>query len=149
MKKKIISTCTVVALLMAGCTSNNTSNESCGKEGDLNPNGSSELSLIMRKMAAHLAENRDALKAGKGIVAAPKEIDNLLTAKKTDEEIDKTIYDGYAKLYQQRIIELNETADAPDSLKIKAHNNLVSTCRDCHSNFCPGPMVVINQLDIK
>lgn len=149
MKKKIISICTVGALLIAGCTSNNTSNERCSKEGDLNPNGSSELSIIMRKMAAHLAENRDALKAGKGIVAAPKEIDNLLTAKKTDEEIDKTIYDGYAKLYQQRIIELNETVDASDSLKIKAHNNLVSTCRDCHSNFCPGPMVVINQLDIK
>lgn len=149
MKKKVISICTIGALFIAGCTSNNTSNESCNKEGDLNPNGSSELSLIMRKMAAHLADNRDALKAGKEIVAAPKEIENLLTAKKTDEDIDKTIYDGYAKLYQQRIIELNETADAPDSIKIKAHNNLVSTCRDCHSNFCPGPMVVINQLDIK
>ncbi len=149
MKKKVISICTIGSLFIASCTSNNTSNKSCSKDGDLNPNGSSELSLIMRKMAAHLADNRDALKAGKGIVAAPKEIDNLLTAKKTDEEIDKTIYDGYAKLYQQRIIELNETADAPDSLKIKAHNNLVSTCRDCHSNFCPGPMVVINQLDIK
>ncbi len=149
MIKKAICLCAIGAILIAGCTSTNTNQESCSKDGDLNPNGSSELSLIMRKMAAHLAENRDALKAGKGIVAAPKEIDNLLTAKKTDEDIDKTIYDGYAKLYQQRIIEFNETADAPDSLKIKAHNNLVSTCRDCHSNFCPGPMVVINQLDIK
>ena len=149
MIRKVISLCAIGALLIVGCTSNNTTQESCKNEGDINPNGSSELSLIMRKMAAHLAENRDALKAGKGIVAAPKEIDNLLTAKKTDEEIDKTIYDGYAKLYQQRIIEFNETANAPDSLKIKAHNNLVSTCRDCHSNFCPGPMVVINQLDIK
>lgn len=149
MKKKFISICTISAIFFTGCTSNNTTQETCKNERDINPNGSSELSLIMRKMAAHLAENRDALKAGKGIVAAPKEIDNLLTAKKTDEEIDKTIYDGYAKLYQQRIIEFNETASAPDSLKIKAHNNLVSTCRDCHSNFCPGPMVVINQLDIK
>jgi hypothetical protein len=149
MKKKFIIICTISALFFAGCTSNNTSQESCKNEGDINPNGSSELSLIMRKMATHLAENRDALKAGKGIVAAPKEIDNLLTAKKTDEEIDKTIYDGYAKLYKQRIIEFNKTASAPDSLKIMAHNNLVSTCRNCHSNFCPGPMVVINQLDIK
>jgi hypothetical protein len=149
MIKKVISLCTISALLIAGCTSNNTTKESCKNDEDINPNGSSELSLIMRKMASHLAENRDALKAGKGIVGAPKEIDNLLTAQKTDEEIDKTIYDGYAKLYQQRIIEFNETASAPDSLKIKAHNNLVSTCRDCHSNFCPGPMVVINQLDIK
>jgi outer membrane murein-binding lipoprotein Lpp len=149
MKKKFIGICAASVILLAGCTSNNKSNESCNKDGDLNPNGSSELSLIMRKMATHLAENRDALKAGKGIVPAPKEIDNLLTAKKTDEEIDKTIYDGYAKLYQQRIIELNESADSADSIKIKAHNNLVSTCRDCHSNFCPGPMVVINQLDIK
>lgn len=149
MIRNVISVVAIGALLIAGCTSNNTTQESCKNEGDINPNGSSELSLIMRKMAAHLAENRDALKAGKGIVAAPKEIENLLTAKKTDEEIDKAIYDGYAKLYQQRIIEFNETASAPDSLKIKAHNNLVSTCRDCHSNFCPGPMVVINQLDIK
>lgn len=149
MIRKVISVFAIGSLLIAGCTSNNTTQESCKNEGDINPNGSSELSLIMRKMATHLAENRDALNAGKGIVAAPKEIDNLLTAKKTDEEIDKTIYDGYAKLYQQRIIEFNETANAPDSLKIKAHNNLVSTCRDCHSNFCPGPMVVINQLDIK
>jgi hypothetical protein len=149
MTKKAISLYTIGALFIASCTSSNTNQESCKKEGDLNPNGSSELSIVMRKMATHLAENRDALIAGKGIVAAPKEIDDLLTAKKTDEEIDKTIYDGYAKLYQQRIIELNETADKPDSLKIKAHNNLVSTCRDCHSNFCPGPMVVINKLDIK
>jgi hypothetical protein len=149
MKKNLIRICTISAMFLAACNSSSDQKESCTKEGDLNPNGSSELSLIMRKMAAHLAENRDALKTGKGIVAAPQEIDNLLTAKKTDEEIDKTIYDGYAKLYQQRIIELNETADKPDSIKIKAHNNLVSTCRDCHSNFCPGPMVVINQLDIK
>lgn len=89
MKKKIISICTVGALLIAGCTSNNTSNERCSKEGDLNPNGSSELSIIMRKMAAHLAENRDALKAGKGIVAAPKEIDNLLTAKRQTRRLIK------------------------------------------------------------
>jgi len=149
MKKNLIRIFTISAMFLAACNTAADRKESCSNDGDLNPNGSSELSLIMRKMAAHLAENRDALKAGKGIVAAPKEIDNLLTAKKTDEEIDKTIYDGYAKLYQQRIIELNESADAPDSLKIKAHNNLVSTCRDCHSTFCPGPMVVINKLDIK
>ncbi len=89
MIKKAIKLCAISALLIVGCTSNNTTQESCKNEGDINPNGSSELSLIMRKMAAHLAENRDALKAGRGIVAAPKEIDDLLTAKKTDEEIDK------------------------------------------------------------
>lgn len=145
MKKNLIAI-GLIAIAFISCN-NEPNKDSCSN--DVNPNGSSELSLIMRKMAAHLADNRDAIKAGKGIIEAPKEIDNLLTAKKTDESIDKTIFDGYAKLYQQRIIELAETANAPDSIKIKAHNNLVSTCRDCHSNFCPGPMKVINQLDIK
>jgi hypothetical protein len=146
MIKKAISLYTIGALLMASCSSTNTSQESCKKDGDLNPNGSSELALLMRKMASHLAANRDALKAGKAFIIPPTEIANLLTAQKTDETLDTTIFNAYARIYQQKTKEL---ISAPDSLKIEKHNNLVSTCRDCHSSFCPGPMVVINQLDIK
>ena len=146
MKKKYACIFTAI-VISVGC--NSKKQETCTMQGGLNPNGSSELSLIMRKMAAHLAENRDALKAGKGIVDPPKEIENLLTAKKTDEDIDTTIFNAYARIYQQRTNELIQSAGSSDSLKIRAHNNLVSTCRDCHSNFCAGPMKLINQLDIK
>jgi hypothetical protein len=145
MRKHLITTLVASALLITSCNSKNNT-ENCSSSNDINPNGSSELSLIMRKMAAHLAANRDALKAGKHFITPPIEIDNLLTAQKTDESLDTTIFNAYARIYQQKIKEL---ISATDSLKIEKHNSLVSTCRDCHGNFCPGPMKVINQLDIK
>ncbi|MFM7016513.1 MAG: hypothetical protein ACKOX3_09320 [Bacteroidota bacterium] len=145
MKKTILQITACTTILLASCNTPNNESESCSSN-DINPNGSSELSLIMRKMATHLEKNRDALKAGKSMIPAPHEIDQLISAQKTDPSLDTTIFNAYARIYQQRI---KEMAAAPDSLKIMSHNNLVSTCRDCHGNFCPGPMKVINQLDIK
>lgn len=118
--------------------------ESC-KMNDVNPNGVSELALLMREMTSHVEQNKENLLAGKQITSKPEHIGTLLTAERTDKNLDGKLFEGLAKVYLQR---LDELQNAPDSLKIEAHNNLVTSCHDCHSNFCPGPIKRINKVII-
>lgn len=115
--------------------------ESC-KMDDVNPNGASALALLMREMTTHIELNKTNLLAGKQITSKPESIGTLLTAERTDKNIDDKLFVGLAKVYLQR---LDELQTAPDSLKIEAHNNLVTSCHDCHSNFCPGPIKRIDK----
>jgi hypothetical protein len=115
--------------------------ESC-KMDDVNPNGASALALLMREMTTHVELNKANLLAGKQITSKPENISTLLTAERTDKNLDDKLFVGLAKVYLQR---LDELQNAPDSLKIEVHNNLVTSCHDCHSNFCPGPIKRINK----
>jgi len=132
-------------MLGASCSGPVKEQASCKNGDTINPNGASELALLMREMAKHAEANHDLLLAGKPMAAAPEKIATLMTAEKTDKELDTVLFNGLAKVYLQR---LNELESAPDSLKISAHNNLVTSCSDCHSNFCPGPIKRINKMFI-
>lgn len=132
-------------MLGASCSDPVKEQASCKNGDDINPNGASELALLMREMAKHANNNHDLILAGKPIIAAPEGISKLKTAEKTDKNLDNELFNGLADVYLQRLKELQE---APDSLKITAHNNLVTSCSDCHSNFCPGPIKLINKMFI-
>ena len=129
-------------VLMMASSCNQTAKEESCKMDDVNPNGASALALLMREMTTHVELNKTSLLAGKQITSKPEHISTLLTAERTDKNIDDKLFVGLAKVYLQR---LDELQTAPDSLKIEAHNNLVTSCHDCHSNFCPGPIKRINK----
>lgn len=132
-------------MLGASCSGPVKEQASCKNGDTINPNGASELALLMREMAKHVTTNHDLLLSGKPIVLAPEGIGKLKTAEKTDKNLDTALFNSLADVYLGKLKELQE---APDSLKITAHNNLVTSCKDCHSNFCPGPIKLINKMFI-
>ncbi len=131
--------------LGVSCSDSVNDKSSCEMNDSLNPNGASELALLMREMAKHAETNHELLLAGQPIVLEPEGISKLKTAEKTDKDLDTALFNGLADLYLKRLMDLK---NAPDSLKIAAHNNLVTACSDCHSNFCPGPIKRINKIFI-
>lgn len=111
----------------------------------LNPNGDSELALLMREMAAFTDSAKQDLLNGREIAAKPDHIRNILSAKKTDESIDKAIFTPLAQNYLGRV---EDFYGAKPEQKTEAFNNMVKACISCHENFCGGPIKRIQKLFI-
>lgn len=110
---------------------------------DNNPNGSSELSLLMRKMEKQLVDARAAVLNGKYKGSYPKEFDKIYTAKPTDNETKMPSYDVFANVY---ISAVKSFVSAKPADQIESYNNVVNTCLACHSQHCPGPVGRIKKL---
>lgn len=111
----------------------------------LNPNGDSELALLMRKMIKHLETEHAAILANQAAVSYPAEFEKIKTAKRTETkdvsenfQAESDIYLNSLKAYH------NSTAEN----RITNYNNLVNSCVNCHMNECPGPVKTINKLII-
>src|SRR4029077_19318991 len=70
---------------------------------DVNPNGSSELSLLMRKMYDHAAAARKDVKAKKIKRTYPAEFAKIYTATPTDSLTKNEHYNTFADLYIQSL----------------------------------------------
>ena len=110
---------------------------------DLNPNGSSELSLLMRQMFDHAAAARKLTLQNQKDGEYPKMFDAIYTAEPTDAETKNNYYDTFAGLYLNAI--KNYSSSNNGDLKSN-YNNLVNTCLACHSTHCPGPVPKIKKL---
>lgn len=138
----------IVAFAMA-CSGNqeevSADSVSACKRKSVNPNGDSELAILMREMANWTDSCKAALEDGTPLPAKPTTLSTLHTAKKTDETIDIGIFNSMATVYENAVSTF-ESADA--SRKIEAYNGMVSACKSCHSSFCQGPLVRINKMPI-
>lgn len=114
---------------------------------DLNPNGSSELSLLMRRMEKQLVDARPGVLDGKLTDRTyPSEIDRINTAKPTDAETKTEAFPVFADIYLKSVKSF--LASKPEELT-ENYNNVVNTCLACHSQHCPGPVSRIRKLLIK
>jgi hypothetical protein len=111
---------------------------------DMNPNGSSDLSLLMRKMEKQLVEARPAVIQGNYKGTYPAEFDRLKTATPTDAQTKTEYYDVFADLYTSSVKNLF----AAKAYQVEAYNNVVNACLACHSQHCPGPVGRIRKLMI-
>lgn len=113
------------------------------KEGPLNPNGDSELALLMRQMYEDGMQVKQAiLEKKKNAMVLQHE--KILTAKATQpEKADNHLYRSFASSYIQLMNQLNE---ADISNRKENYSNLVNSCMQCHQNICPGPMVRIKKM---
>ena len=109
---------------------------------DVNPNGSSELSLMMREMYIHTAEARKALDENK-VAPYPETFLTIKTAKPTDEDTKKEYYNTFADLYLQ-VLENYKNSDKKNLQR--NYSALINTCLACHSSHCPGPVPKIKKL---
>ena len=125
------------------------SKENCSKEvssdvvKDINPNGSSELALLMETMFEKSKTWKDNIEKGEDLGAYPKEFDNLKTATPTRENVKNETFDPFADDFIRRTKELLEAK--PDEQKAK-FELLVDGCMNCHTTMCTGPVKRIKLL---
>jgi len=141
-----------IILLLANCSNNEPKQEStktdssnCAKPKPLNPNGDSELALLMRKMM-HTSESlKEMVKQGNLPKEFPEEFLTIHTAKPTDSETKKASFDGFASSY---VSNMKTLYASPKDELTKNYNAVVTACVNCHSEHCPGPLKAINKLKI-
>ena len=136
MKTKLILT--IISLLIIASSCNNSSSEE-----PLNPNGDSELALLMRQMYD------DGMLAKQDIIDGKKisiVIDHakMLTAKATEpEKAGSNLYKAFASSYLELAEQLN---DPNNPNRVETYSNLINTCTACHKEMCPGPLVKIKKM---
>lgn len=118
---------------------------SCAEEPrkDLNPNGDSELALLMRDMFDDGMKAKQALLEG-GIPEVHCAYQNIHTADPTrPEQVATEEFKVFAKAYEFSADALR--GSSPDE-RPDAYQTMVSACMNCHREICPGPMVKIRKL---
>lgn len=137
MEKSWIVICLVSVLIL-------TLNTSCGdKPKSLNPNGDSELALLMREMYEDGMKTKQQLLDGKQPEVHVK-YKNIHTAKATESlTVAAPDFKAFATAYE---IAVDSFIAATSANKVDAYQTMVNTCMNCHQIVCPGPKVKIKHL---
>ncbi len=113
----------------------------------LNPNGDSELALLMRSMTTYMEVIKDSLQKEAPIPECPTEFEALMVAKETEGMIkDRNHFNAYA---DQWLSDLNQVCTSSGSNRVKAYERLRSSCLNCHQSYCQGPIPKIQRLSIQ
>lgn len=114
-----------------------------GKAKSLNPNGDSELALLMRGMYDDGMVTKQAMLEGKPPVVNVK-YHQLHTAKATEpEKVATPNYDAFANAYEASV---KSFLESDTTSRIDAYHSMVNACMNCHQMICPGPTVRIKHL---
>ena len=134
----------LVVVLVYSCTTS-TNESDCSIP--LNPNGDSELALLMREMSKHLETERAFLLNQQLPGEFPISFEKIRSAVPSDPKSISVNYDAFALMYLAALKQYHQS----DSLKlaISNFNNLVHSCVNCHKNECPGPVKKIEKSYIK
>ena len=129
------------AVLIIGCS---TGSEEPKTATPINPNGDSELALLMREMYEESDRIKQQVQAGKTPTGL-KRFEAIHTAVPTDSDASGPVFESMATAY----IESVKALEKADSSSVFRFNALVDQCMNCHSQFCPGPKVRIKKLYIR
>jgi len=147
----ILSLLSFVVLLVQ-CSDGNKQSEEKAKADSLascvkpmNPNGDSELSLLMREMVNSAESLKEMVQKGDLPKEFPEAFLKIHTAKPTDSETKKASFEGYANNY---ISNLHLLYSSPKEELEQNYNAVITACVSCHSEHCPGPLKKINSLKI-
>lgn len=121
-----------------------TDSSNCVKK-PLNPNGESELALLMRAMRDNAIALKEQIKAGKIAGTFPEEFLKIHTATATDADTKHESFNSYARNY---IFNLQELYKSPKAALTKNYNAVINSCLSCHSDHCPGPIPTIKKMQI-
>ncbi len=113
---------------------------------DVNPNGSSELALLMRDM--HEAAVQAKADIEKGMVPDIQlDFSSLTTATPTKSTM--VDFDGFEALSASYVTAMRALQQATDSASAAvAHTAVVNTCLSCHQISCQGPIPRIRKLQL-
>ena len=131
--------------LTVSCSNNeeNSSNNTVEVQQPLNPNGDSELALLMRDMYDEAERVKTQIDNGEKVTINLNQ-ERILTAHATEpEKAASPEYKAFAQSYLQSLKSLQE---ANEDQVADQFDNLVANCMMCHQSLCPGPMVKIKKL---
>ena len=138
----------IVGLLCSLSISISCSNTECPSSdkstiAPINPNGDSELALLMRDMFDEAMIIKEQVDNDKP-VAIKLDHHEILTAHATEpEKAASSEYKTFANLYLQSI----ESLRSADKNQVPTmYENMVANCTACHQALCPGPLVKIEKL---
>jgi len=115
------------------------------KKKPINPNGDSELALLMREMLHSSESLKEQIKKGNLPEKFPEAFLKIHTAKPTDADTKHDSYDAFATNY---IDNLQLLYKSPKAELTKNYNAVITACISCHSDHCPGPIKTIEKLKI-
>lgn len=103
----------------------------------------SELAMVMRDMHEVLKKVKPIVREGQNVPdSLDYPYDLILTAGKTPGMGEGPAYEGFARVYLDRV----------DSLylnpSIEAYNGVIDGCVSCHNSYCTGPLSKIKKLGI-
>ncbi len=139
MKLSILSIFTCLAIFILAC-----STEEKKQIGNFsNPNGDSELALLMREMCDDAMLAKQKIERGETTKLAAA-AEKMFTVRPTEPEKQaspefKVFADSY--LSAVKILENSAPAESPEHFK-----NVVTACINCHESLCPGPVKRIKKL---
>ena len=143
---KIFLTTIAIGLfvIIMSCTSESSS-EATQARKPLNPNGDSELAILMRELYNDGERIKSDILAGKKPVIHA-DYAAVLTATATEpEKAASPAYHAFAQTYIETMKAL-EKASAEDAGQL--YVSMVKTCMDCHTRLCPGPKMRIRKLEL-
>lgn len=139
MLKLIVTLLLIAPILLQGCLDTNSNSD----HKIVNPNGDSELALLMRDMFDDGLRVKNEMLAGK-VTEIKTDYHGIHTAIPTEEGKNASVeYQLFAKAYEASV-ERFESAKGNE--KPQAYQTMVETCMNCHQEVCPGPMVRIKKL---
>ncbi len=110
----------------------------------LNPNGDSELAVLMREMYEDGVKMKSRIEKGR-TPSISVDHEEILSANPTDiEQVDNPEYRTYAAAYLGIIDALKKAKTSADAENL--YDNMVQSCANCHKALCPGPLVRIAKL---
>ena len=113
------------------------------QKSPLNPNGDSELALLMRTMEEDAIEMKKFAESGRVTVSA-YDHSALFTA--TPTEAGKTSDPEYQVMAQSYLEAVKSMDSANKDNVLEQYHNLIDMCISCHRSMCPGPVVRIEKL---
>ena len=113
------------------------------KKRPINPNGDSELALLMRDMFEESDSLKQLVANGKQLTGLKKYKD-IHSAIPTDPTVTGPVFESFAAAYISSI----EALETADSASVFNFNHMVDQCMNCHTEFCPGPKKRIKKLYI-
>lgn len=112
-----------------------------------NPNGDSELALLMREMFKDSWKARQAVLKNKDAKLDLETLKRIHEAQATEpEKVASPVFAAMTDTYLASVKALNMAPD--DSTRTRAYSLMVSQCEVCHTQFCPGPLVKIKKLKL-
>ena len=112
------------------------------KQASLNPNGDSELALLMRQMADELTALKDDINSD----IDWKKISDYKTihsATPTKESMKEKGFQSYAEAFLLSMEALEQSTTAN---RVEAYNDVITSCMNCHEVTCHGPMRRIEKM---
>lgn len=145
MQQRLLGAVLLACLLLgsfAACT--NTPNAEVTKP--LNPNGDSELALLMRTITKSAEAMQAALNNGTAFPEKPQGFEKMITATRTKKSIQQEPFAAFA---QSWLGALDQLYAAPPANRKELFNALITNCQSCHATYCRGPLDRIASLHVK